>query len=264
MKPMFSFVIAILMCAELYAQHTVSPNKKNTDQKIINNYLYQLNKQLVVDGYEGNKSQLTKARIDNLIEGSRDRYTEGAVTYSPDGRFKIFVLKGEMVGGHINCIYTAFIHSAQAIQNIVISPVERIFKLGANKYLIIQREVTCGGTIFYDYRKATVIALVKGKLVYYPFNYKYPAGGTNADKQEPDGSLILEQLTDDDHIYNPADSILLRFDPKTNKLQYRYRVDYSICCDKNWVATFSGFFQFENDRFIQKSESSKDSKITGD
>lgn len=265
MKTVFYFVIAILVCSDVYAQHKVTPSRFKADQKILNSYIYQLNKELVINNFEGDKSKLTKARISSLISESRDRYTNGTVSYSPDGAFKIFVIKGEMVGAHINCVYAAFIHSTFSTQKqeIAVSPIDHILKIGTNKYLIIQRESTCGGTVFYDYRKATVISFVNGKLTYFPFYYKDPTNELNTAGQSPDGSLILEQLMDMDNIYNPADSILLKFDPKTNKLEYRYRVDYNICCDQDKVTTFSGFFHWENGRFIHKTEHKKDREKGG-
>jgi hypothetical protein len=236
-------LIFILDCANIHAQPKITFKDHKADQDIIDNYIRKLNKELVyndINYKDKNKQDV----IDSLIEASRSKYNEGYVTYAPDNKFKVFVIKGEDCGAHCNCIYRAYIHIKESKTKQALTDdfllVDAIFKLNDGKYLILQKSSSCGGNVQYDYEQATIISIKDGKIIYHPFNYKNPIDGTNSNESKEDGSLSLFQLMTDTN-----DNTVLKFNPKTKLLAYKYR---------NEACIYSGYFKYEQGLFLHKKE----------
>lgn len=258
-----AWILLATICIKTQAQPKISVREHQADARIIKNYIHSLNVEMVMDTsivgieiLEGKKP--TPEFIDSLIGESREGYRDGNVCYSPDKKFKIFTITGESCGMHCNCFYQAYLHFNSSKKGIVLAsgffPVDAIYKLNDGKYLIIQKASTCGGTVFYNYKRATLISFKKSKVVYHPFVYGIPFSTINKNTIEKDGGLGLSQLIDDEH--ESPDSLVLRFDPKSNGLQYKY-LAYADLANMSEAFTFSGYFHYEKGRFVLKNESKK-------
>jgi hypothetical protein len=249
LKVVFTVLIFFLYFGKIHAQVKISARERKSDNRIIEKYIDQANKEIVIEDLD-KEERSDKALIDSLIRESNTRYTEGRVTYSPDKKFRIFVIDGEGCGGTCTCFHDAFFYVAgskiKQYLNEETLPVDAIFKLEDGKYLVLEKDHTCGGNVRYDYKKAILISFKNNKIIFHQFNYadpRYPSSINNKGME-----LSLEQLEDDN------DDMLLKFDPRTKILSYRYKANLELCCNAVGSFTYSGYFRYEKGRFVHKKE----------
>jgi hypothetical protein len=239
------------------AQFVVSKKQARLDKLTIDRYLHELNKDLVLDEIQNEGMAVDTAEIDSLISESKSQYNEGKVMYAPDGKFKIYSFQGESCVAHCSNFQTAYIQlpGAKRIVDDNMLRVKKIFKLADGKYLILQGGVTGGGEVWFDNLRATLVAIKGNKLICFPFSYIDPITRTNTKNNESDTSLHLLQETGLAVGSKQSDNnILLRFDPKTNLLYYRYTTGFDAGGKRVKYYTFSGYFRYRGGQFVHQKE----------
>ena len=247
---MATLLLLLLNCSKVDAQVKISAKEKKADDKIIDRYIRQANREFVLDQID-TADRSNQELIDSLLkERSITHFTEGHVTYSPDKKFKIFVFDGESCGGICTCFHDAFLYVAGSTIKQKLSdetlPIDTIFKLNDGKYLVLEKDQTCGGNVRYDYKKAVLLSFKNNRVIYHRFNYSDPRYGANNNNNAKE--LSLEQLVDD------SDDMLLKFDPLTNSLSYKYSANLERCCNGTGAFSYIGYFKYEKGRFVHKKE----------
>jgi hypothetical protein len=229
-------VLILSMCLatpQAFAQSKLSA----VDKGIILTYIRTLNKAAKRDG-------------DNTLH-----YLDGNVKYAPNSEFKIFSIKGEDCGAHCNCSYVSKLHSKSGkVYNIDLElPVDKIYKLNDGKYIILQQGLSCGGSVSDEYRAATLINFNGNKITYHPISYTDPVTGNVSKPDEVGNSFSLFQPYNNDET-NRLKKLMLDFDTKSKRLNYRYLYDMNQCCGKDEAYYYSGYFEYIEGRFINRKE----------
>ncbi|MRX67039.1 hypothetical protein SAMN06265349_102973 [Flavobacterium resistens] len=186
-----------------------------------------------------------KAYLSEADAGENDIIDDGKVYHSPDHKIRIFVFERESCGAHCNIYYNSFIHFNldKKIPNSLATaffPIDAILKLNNDNYLVLQTGVDGGGIDINENKIATLIQFKNEKI---SIGKTYVLPDLPTSEKLKSISVIRDTMSEAEK----NKDYFLKFDPKTNILQYRYWRYLNDEQTKKKV--YSGKFIFDGDCF---------------
>jgi hypothetical protein len=184
---------------------------------------------------------------------ANERFQMEKLSYPPDKKFKIFVFRGESCGGNCTNYYQSYIHynldkKVPTAEIADFYPIDSIIKIDDNNYLALQHGVEGAGIYVYEHKIATLIHIKDNKLsigrnFIFPYN-----SGTDDVKGIDIGRNALNDGNDDD--------FYLKYDSKTNVLEYRFWKFYKDNDETSQKRIQYGKLIFSKDhfRFLSSSQ----------
>lgn len=161
-----------------------------------------------------------KEYLSGSDSGEQDLIDDGNVYYSPDKKIRIFVFTGESCGAHCTTFFNSFIHfnMDKKIPDTLAAdffPIDTIIKLNSDTYLVLQSGIAGGGIEINEHRIATLVQL-KNNKIFIGETYTFPDKPISEKLKSI--SITRDTMSDDAN----ANDFYLKFDPKTNILEYKY------------------------------------------
>ncbi|MEN2415349.1 hypothetical protein [Flavobacterium mesophilum] len=209
-------------------------NAKKENQLVV---IATLNEPLILKKY---KTYLSESEA-----GENDIIDDGKIYHSSDHKIRIFVFKAESCGAHCNIYYKSFIHFNldKKIPNSLEAdffPIDAILKLKNDTYLVLQTGVDGGGIDLNENKIATLIQLKSEKI---SIGKTYVLPDLPTSEKLKSISVIRDKMSEDEK----NKDYFLKFDPKTNILEYKYWRYLNDEQTKKKV--YSGKFFFDGDSF---------------
>lgn len=191
-----------------------------------------------------------KEYVSGSDSGEHDMIDDGNVYYSPDKKIRIFVFRGESCGAHCTAFFNSFVHFNldKKIPDTLAAdffPIDNILKLNGDTYLVLQSGIAGGGIEVNEQKTATLIQL-KNNTIFMGETYTLP--DKPASKKIKSISITRDTMSDDAN----DDDFYLKFDPKTNILEYKYWRYLNE--EQTQKKVYSGKLIFEEDFFRILSE----------
>ena len=155
--------------------------------------------------------------IDSILHENRMGYGGGTVHYAPDSAFKIYIIEGNGGGAYGNSVYESFLHFKNGNHLDLeddFDPVTGIYKTGASTYIVIQHYFSRSAAVHTEeYYAVTQFSIDNNAIQYIPIK-----GTDKWPLFDVDKNFTIYSY----HYYANAGKTYMRYDPKTNKLSYRF------------------------------------------
>lgn len=222
------------------------------DEHLIKMYVDQLNKGLAINDITIDKPQ-DKPSDDHDSTDPRTEYHTGKVTYSTDGKFKIFIFEGESCGANCTTMYSGLmvLNTGKCVPlNYDPLPIDRIYALGDHQYLILQAGLSGGGNLIDDVIKANVIEMRGDKMIVRAFmNSRHRYSEAPFDFYAAQSQAIADLIK---HYQKPR----FTFNTKTNRLDYQYLKTNNGITSVNPGAVYlcKGYLNYLNGHMVFQKE----------
>jgi hypothetical protein len=201
-------------------------------------------------------SNISNSKIETLFYDyydGRSGLNGGGVYSSPDGLFKILVVRGESCGAYCNPFWESqlILSNRKKINNLSFKNIEKIYSIPDGKYLIIEESFGRPASVFTETTKsATLLSFKEGEINYHPFNFSYPKYNKikNDKIYNPSGKLSFSQ----EHFIDAEQ--YLTYNKETKRLKYSYGTDFSYCCQIDSAYVFKGVLEYKNGGFTLLNE----------
>lgn len=236
------------------AQH----NKVSKDDNYnIWKLMYELNRAIVIKNVAP-EDTLNIEKINQAVSVSKISYQSGGICYSPDKSFSIISAEGsDCSTNSCNCLNHSRLYFTNTGKSIQAKPIDMcpdflyadtIFKLGGNKYLVLQSSDGCNGTASVSYKRATLFSIIKNKITYYPIN-------DDSDTTEnSDHGLALFQYDNDGLSKYP---FILKFDTDNKRLIYGYVLDTDTSLNPNAENYITGYYEYRDGSFYSNQSTAQ-------
>lgn len=198
----------------------------------------------------------TQAEFDSLAKYTNDGFRKGNVNYSPDNKFKIFVIEGESCGHCCNPMFKGFIYYNLSkkikFEAIEVFAIDKILKTNQTDYLIFSKGGQGCGIYSYSNLKVISVSIVNNKLVYRDFFYK---DNYLKESNLSKGNFGIEER----QLFDFGNEFKLNYNKKTKKINFQFT---KIIDEVNLIGKFyKGEFILKNGNYYCSNLISKEIKI---
>ena len=190
------------------------------DSLQIQQYVKQLNRQLVTQTPEEGNKAYTDEIIDSILSSNRMGFGGGKVHYAPDSAFKIYIIDGNGGGPYGNEMYESYLHFKNGKRLDLdddFDPVTGIYKTGPFTYIVIQhygsRSSSSNAEVYFT---LTQFSIEKDSIQYHAIKGtdKWPLSYSS----DNDKDFTIYTY----YNYENAENTYMRYNPKNNKLSYGF------------------------------------------